>query len=506
MRPSVSVLAACGDPQLLAFPLWPRQRDLLADLETGPTLQVWALGRRSGKTTIGAAAGVCNALFRPDLDALVRPGERRYVVSIANTQRQARLFVRAALSLVENSPLLRGEVSSATLDEIVFANGVVLAAFPCTARGIRGWPVSFLFLDELAHFVDDTEGVGPQVADHVFRAATPSVAQFGELGRIVCSSTPWGSDGLFAELYRKATSGELEHALAQSATSAEMNPTLSADWLEQQRVILREEEFATEYLADFAAGGSAYFEEGAIDEAVSDRGEIPPETPGYRHFVAGLDPAFGGGDAFGVAIVCESMAEPGRLELAFARAWKPQRTRRPRTLEEARRVEDELLVEVADACRRYGARAVTDQHKAAGVVDRLHRLGVSCRTEAMTERSKTDVFRELRARLNAGELSLYPQPQLLVELRRVRSRFQANKASVFIPRVGGSHGDIAQALALAAWEHRGSRSDRSSGAGVEVMVDGQWIASSRRERSGRHSRAGYEEGVLDPSLKYGMEL
>jgi hypothetical protein len=118
--------------------------------------------------------------------------------------------------------------------------------------------------------------------------------QFGELGRVVCSSTPWGSDGLFAELYRKASSGELEHALAQTATSAEANPPLSHEWLEQQRVILGEEEFAAEYLADFTAGGSAYFEETAIDEAVSDRGEIPPKTPGYRHFVAGLDPAFGG--------------------------------------------------------------------------------------------------------------------------------------------------------------------------------------------------------------------
>ncbi len=213
---SVGLVEACDDAQLLGFPLWPRQRELLASLETGPTLHIWSIGRRGSKTTTGAIAGVCNALFRPDLDALVRRGERRYVVSIANSQRQARLFVRAALSLVNASPLLRGAVVSEALDEIVFANGVTLAAFPCTARGIRGWPVSFLFLDELAHFIDDTEGAGPQVAEHVFRAATPSVAQFGELGRIVCSSTPWGADGLFADLYRKATSGELEHALAQT--------------------------------------------------------------------------------------------------------------------------------------------------------------------------------------------------------------------------------------------------------------------------------------------------
>lgn len=503
--PRVSLLAACDDPELLGFPLWPRQRELLASLETGPTLHVWALGRRSGKTTIGAAAGVCNALFRPDLDALVRRGERRYVVSIANSQRQARLFVRAALSLVEASPLLRDAVASSTLDEIVFSNGVVLAAFPCTARGIRGWPVSFLFLDELAHFIDDTEGTGPQVAEHVFRAATPSVAQFGSLGRIVCSSTPWGQDGLFADLYRKTTSGELEHSLAQHATSAEMNPTLEAAWLAQQRVVLGDEEYLSEYEAEFAAGGTSYFESTAIDGSVGDRPELPPGTPGYRRFVAGLDPAFGGGDAFGIAIVAENMNEAGRIELVFAGAWKPAGRKRARTLEEAREAEDELLIQVADTCRRYDARAVTDQHKAAGVVDRLRRLGVSCRSVPMTERSKTDVFRELRARLNAGELGLYPQPQLLAELRRVRSRFQAHRASVFIPRVGGSHGDVAQALALAVWEHRGShRGDERSSAGFEFMgEDGQWVGSSRRDRFPR--RGGRAKDV-DAPPDYGSPL
>lgn len=501
----VTVIAAADDPQLLGFPLWPCQRELLASLETGPSLHVWALGRRSGKTTIGAAAGVVNALFRPDLDALVRRGERRYVVSIANSQRQARLFVRAALSLVESSPLLRDEIEQATADELVFRNGVTLAAFPCTARGIRGLPVSFLFLDELAHFVDDTEGAGPQVAEHVFRAATPSVAQFGELGRIVCSSTPWGADGLFAELYRKATSGELEHALAQHASSAEMNPTLSSEWLAQQRVILGEEEFAAEYLADFTAGGSAYFEDTAIDEAVSDRGEIAPETSGYRRFVAGLDPAFGGGDSFGLAIVCESMAEAGRIELAYANAWKPKRARRGRTLEETRAIEDELLLEIAEVCRRYNARGITDQHKAAGVVDRLRRLGVACRTEAMTERTKTDVFRELRARLNAAELGLYPQPQLLAELRRVRSRFQAHRASVFIPRVGGSHGDIAQALALAAWEFRGGRGSGASAGVGTLESDGNRspaeLLALRRERAAARLGRGN-----DGPLEYGNPL
>ena len=50
------LLAACDDTELLGFDLWPRQRDLLAAAECGSRLQVWALGRRSGKIDRAAMA------------------------------------------------------------------------------------------------------------------------------------------------------------------------------------------------------------------------------------------------------------------------------------------------------------------------------------------------------------------------------------------------------------------------------------------------------------------
>ena len=43
-------------------------------------------------------------------------------------------------------------------------------------------------------------------------------------------------------------------------------------------------------------------------------------------------------------------------------------------------------------------------------------------------------------------------PDRLAELRRLRTKYTAGTASVVNPRVGGSHGDLAQALALACHE------------------------------------------------------
>jgi phage terminase large subunit-like protein len=406
-----------------------------------------ALGRRSGKTTMTALAALWDCLLRPDLDALVRPGERRYAVAVATNQRQARLFVAAARSIVERSPILAAEVRSAAENEIVFRNGATIAAFPCTSRGARGWPISCLVMDEAAHFVSETEG--PQVAERVFASLAPSTAQFGDLGRIIVSSTPFGQDGFFADLYARVTAGEIQDAAAHNYPSAEMNPTLNSDLLAQERA--RDPEgFASEYDATFQGGGHAFLEPATIDAAV------PPERRELRRdegvgWVAGLDPAFSS-DPFGLAIVGRDANHPERLVLGFAHAWTPAR-RKAGSFEARREVEDEVLSSVAAVIRLYGARAVTDQYLAPQVVDRLRAEGISVRTEPMTATSKTAAFSELRARLNAGTLDLFDHPPLLVELRRLRTRYRAGSASVVNPRVGGSHGDIAQALALAVWEH-----------------------------------------------------
>lgn len=71
----------------------------------------------------------------------------------------------------------------------------------------------------------------------------------------------------------------------------------------------------------------------------------------------------------------------------------------------------------------------------------------------MSAAPKTAAFGELRARLLSGTVELYDEPQLIAELRRLRARHTAGQASVVNPRVGGSHGDLAQALALAVHEH-----------------------------------------------------
>jgi len=445
---------ACDDPDLFGITLWPKQRELLESIGAGPRVQVLALGRRASKTTMMALVGLWCCLLRPGLRAPLRPGEVGYAIGVATTLRQAELMIAAARSIVEASPMLAGMVEASTRSELRFSNGTAFTAFPCTSRGGRGWPVFALLMDEVAHFLDTD---GNSAAENVWQAFVPATAQFGDEARIVVSSTPWGSAGLFADLYGRASGGEMPAARAHHATSVEVNPTLTPEFLEGERVTMGPDQYAAEYLADFVAGGGAFLDLDQINAAVVDRPPLDPSTA--TSWVAGLDPAFSS-DPFGLTIVGRDN-ERKKLVLGLARRWLPQGA--DASFEGKRATEDAVLDEVAQECLRFNASVVTDQHLAPAVTDRLRRAGLSVTVEPMTATSKTAAFSELRARLSAGALELYSERQLLDELRRLRSKFTAGQASVLNPRVGDSHGDLAQALALAVWRHRSWRPGSTGG-------------------------------------------
>jgi hypothetical protein len=514
---SVSLIAACDDAQLLGFPLKPDQRRRLQRVEAGPRTHVWSVGRRGLKTTSGALVGLWCCLLRPELLERLRPGERGYAVGVATSLRQSRLLVSAARSIVERSPLLAPFVESVSDDEILFANGTAFAAFPCTSRGGRGWPVFALVMDEAAHFVD---GEGNAAAEPVFRALVPATAQFGDLARIVVSSTPWGAEGWFSDIYQRAASGELEDAYAHHATTAEANPAIDAAFLaaEERR---DPESFRSEYLAEFVGSGGAFFDPENVAAAVTLPGELRPDDA--THWIAGLDPAFSS-DPFGLVLVGRDQRDRRRLLVGLVRSWRPP-SRKPASLDEGREIEDAVLAEVAQVVRLFGARAVTDQYRSAGVVERLRRYGISVRAEPMTAPTKDAAFGFLRGRLNEGSLDLFEHADLQRELRAIRTRYTAGRSSVVTPRIAGGHCDLAQALAIAVFEHdryslAGPGSSRAGAETVSafgsVWNDGD-EGSSWAERFGRHSprarsRAGYVEPGLsdgedaDSGLHYGMEL
>ncbi len=156
------------------------------------------------------------------------------------------------------------------------------------------------------------------------------------------------------------------------------------------------------------------------------------------------------------------------------RAWKPKR-RKADSFEELASVQEETLAGILDFLEPYDVtRALTDQFAARGVLDRLGRDGVYAQQLAMSATTKTAIYSNLRAALYDGSLIVPEIPDLVAELRRLRTKFSAGSASVVNPRVGGSHGDLAQAVSMAAFLLRGGGSNdrlpRSGGRGVGAAL------------------------------------
>jgi hypothetical protein len=436
-----SLLQAVEDRELFGFEVWPVQRDMLAAVESAEwDTHIWAVGRRSGKSTLAALVCLHNALFRPDLDAMVRRGETRFAVTVATNLAQARLVLNAARSIVDQSPVIADLVESSTEDAIYFAlpSGArtAIRAFPCNARSQRGFPVSCLVLDEFAHFLTDSDG--PAVADKVYGALRPSLAQFGDQSRTIIASTPYGLDNAFSRLYHEASDSNLDGARSFHAPSWVVNPTLTEAYLKGERQ--RDPgNFDQEFGAEFLASGDGFID---LERAEIGGTEVAPPEAG-EGWVVGLDPAFAAkGDDFGVAVVGRSKAEKGSLIVGPVKALRPEGDFTG------------VLAQVADIANYYGATGVTDQFAAEAVINYLRRLGVTVRKHSMSATTKTDVFGELRARLYDRSLGLPNYPPLVAEVRRLQTRFRSGSAGVVNPRVGSSHGDMVQALALAVFEHR----------------------------------------------------
>ena len=360
---TIGLLQAIDDPDLLGagFVPFPRQRDLLEQLDRGPRTQVWCIGRRGGKSLCGAAAAVWHATMRPDLDALVRLREVRYAVCVATNISQARIFVRAAKSLVEASPILSGLISGMNEDSISFllpsGARTCIAAFPSSSRGGRGWPISLLFLDEAAFMRDDSSTDDAQVAGRIYSALAPSTAQFAGLARIVISSTPNGDSGFFAEMVEKSHTGELPGSCLTHLPTWEINPTIpfDGDLLQAER-LRAPDEFDSEYGASLLSAGGQFFDFDRFDFV--HRGELPPEALVPGSAICGLDPAFAGHDEFGVAVIGRLAASPECWALALVDGFSPPRSH---SFEDAHAVEDAILSDVAAICHRFHANATTDQ-------------------------------------------------------------------------------------------------------------------------------------------------
>jgi hypothetical protein len=305
---------------------------------------------------------------------------------------------------------------------------------------------SLVVLDEFAHFTDTA---GPASDERMFNALEPSLRVFGDAGRMVLISTPFGEVGKFYELWQAAEAGTLPGARLTKAATWEVDPSLDEAWKDRKRAELGDDVFRQEYGAEFVAGAGQFFDLRSIS---FEQAPFRPEDA--REWVCGLDSAFHA-DRFGVALVGEALTDPGTFLVAEVAAIDPGQ--RLRSWEARREREDKTLAEVWAILEPYqearpGLKIVSDQHQADGIRSFFERRGARVEIINLTSPVQTAAFVSMRARLVDGSLRCWKHPLLLEDLRRIRTARTAE--SVVLPRYAGGHWDAASALALACYAVR----------------------------------------------------
>lgn len=389
--------------------------------------ELWlAVGRRGGKSRAAAAMVVFLALLK---EWRLAPGEVGTALVLANDREQARVAFRYVRGLLEAHPVLAREVTNITAHTITLANGIEIAIGTADNAAVRGRTIVAAILDEFAFWPYEQ-------AVEVLRALRPGMATQPEAMLLVIS-TVYAAAGPFYEARRAHLGSDDPRVLYAVATSQQMNPTLSDEFIatELERDPTGN---AAEYLSIERSDVAGFLDALLIDgNTRTEPRELPAVlfTPSGAHmsYVAGIDVSGGRNDAAACAIAhrngqhvivdaCRrwpSPHDPARVASHVAEFLAPYR----------------LTCAHAD---NYGAELARVLYAEAGL------------SLIAAEVTRGEAYLHLLPLLTTGRIELPPDPRLRTELLGLERR-TGRGGRDSIDHRPGAHDDLANAIALAAW-------------------------------------------------------
>jgi hypothetical protein len=262
---------------------------------------VAAASRRSGKGRMAGALAVFEAAL---VGHRLAPGEVGVCAIVSPTRSQSDIAKNYALGFLESSPILRGEVTDVTADEIRLRCGTIICTLSSDYRTLRGRTLLLAVLDE-ASFLRDESSSTPDV--EAARALLPGLATTG--GMLVVLSSPYRRAGLLYQLHRDHFGQDGDEVLVVAGASTDFNPTLDINMIEAARQS-DPEAAVSEWFGGWRSDLAAFLDDATIESAI-DRSrplELPPRA-GIT-YVAFADMSAGRHDA---STFCLAHVEHGRV-------------------------------------------------------------------------------------------------------------------------------------------------------------------------------------------------
>jgi hypothetical protein len=470
MRPTISIRKALSDPLLLGNVLsgtsWSAWRTLLTaamgepltddeltqftqltSRPAAPSQRVEELvaivGRRGGKSralSVLAAyiAGLCD--HRPDL----APGETGVLLIISPNQRQAKIALDYCAAAFERSPILKQLIANRNSDTLELTNGVNIEVRAASFRRLRGPTYIAVLADEAAFWYSDEFSANPDV--EILNACRPGLAT--TRGPMIVASSPYAKRGVIWDAHRRhyGSEGDPMILVAQGA-SRDFNPSLPQSVVD--RALERDHASATaEYLAQFRNDIESFVPFEIVQACMGDHVELPPFA--VHRYTGFVDPSGGSSDSFTMAI---SHRDGERVVIDAIREVRPPFS------------PEATINDLSVLLKSYHVVRVTGDRYAGEFPRELFRkrgIKYEC-----SELPKSDLFRDLLPRLNAGSIVLPRSDRLVNQLCNLERRVsRAGKDS--IDHGPGGHDDLANAVAGAA----SLAGLRPSASGVYFIADG----------------------------------
>jgi len=380
------------------------------------------IGRRSGKTRAMAVLAAWIAALCDHSDILA-PGERAVVPLVSASKQQAGKALQYLNGLFDHIPILAAMVEGRTDEKISLSNGVDIESAAASFRTIRGGTAVAILGDEIAFWRNETSA-NPDT--EILGAARPMLLTTG--GPLICISSPYARRGELWNAFRQNYGSQGDKLiLVARAASRVVNPGLSEKKI-QRAYELDPAKASAEYGAEFRIDIESFVRREVIDAAtIPGRLELPPLAGvSYRGFV---DPSGGAQDSMTLGI---AHAEGDTVVLDAVREVKPPFS------------PDAVVEEFVALLSAYQLTEVTGDRWGGGFVSQqFEKRGV---TYTVSERAKSDIYKELLPLLNSRRVEILDIPRLAAQLAGLECR-TARGGRDSIDHAPNAHDDVINAAA-----------------------------------------------------------
>jgi hypothetical protein len=382
-------------------------------------------GARSGKDSrFALGIGLYEAFARDH--SYLQPGEKGYVLIIAQDQRGGRVALSYIKAAIKNAPMLKAQVKDPeSLDnrtlEVELTNNITIAVYPCSYRAPRGITVICGVADELA-FWRDEESANPDT--EIIRSMRRGMANVPN-ARLVKISTPYAKAGVLYDDFTRRH--ELEGVLVIQAPTWLMNPSISTAFLEREKQ-KDPDAYEREYGAVFSEDISSFIpRENVLACVIPERRELPPAA-GVR-YSAFVDPSGGSKDAMTLAI---AHRDGKRLVLDCLRERRPPFS------------PESVVEEFSETLKAYRVSSVTgDRYGGEWPREQFRKRGIDYK---IAERVRSDLYLAFLPQINSQCVELLDDKRLVSQLCGLERRTSRSGRDA-VDHSPGSHDDLANSCA-----------------------------------------------------------